>query len=410
MNLFLTVKLAIRGLLANKMRAFLTVLGIIIGVSGIIIILSIGNGAESIIVNQVRSIGSNLVGILPGGRNEDEPPAAIFGIVVTTLKNEDILALKEIPYVRAVSGYNEKITQVVHKNRKSDASVNGVYHQYPDVEDAVIEHGRFFTEAENTGLARVVVLGSTIKNDLFGDGNSIGETIKINNQNFRVIGVFEYRGTSGFSNKDASVFIPSSTMQKLILGVNHVTLARVKVEDARYLDQTIEAIKNVLRTRHGITDPIDDDFTVSGMEQNISTLGQITGSIKLFLAAIAFVALIVGGVGVMNVMYVTVTERTHEIGLRKALGARRRDILNQFLVEAITITSIGGAIGIILGILTSLAVAVIVQQFGYLWDFIVTMNSIFYASVAVIIIGIVFGYAPAKKAASASAIEALRYE
>lgn len=410
MNILLTIKLAIRGLLVNKMRAFLTILGIIIGVSGIIVIVSVGNGAESLIVNQVKSVGSNLVGILPGGGDDDEPPAALFGIVVTTLKNDDIEALKEIPHVQAVSGYNKTVEQIVYKNRKTESTINGVYAQYPEVEDALVVQGRFFTEADDASLARVVVIGSEIKKELFDEGDPIGENIKIHRHNFRVIGVFEERGASGFETTDSHVFIPSRTMQKLVLGVNHVSLARVKVEDDIYVDQTVDAIRNILRTRHGIMDPKDDDFTVSSMAQGLDMIREVTGSIKLFLTAIAFIALIVGGIGIMNVMYVSVTERTHEIGLRKALGARRADILKQFLVEAVAITGLGGAIGITIGTLFSLMVALVIQQLGYSWSFIVTLDSVLYASLAITGIGITFGYAPAKKAASYRAIEALRYE
>jgi len=410
MNILLTIKLAIRGLLINKMRAFLTILGIIIGVSGIIVIVSVGNGAESLIVNQVQSVGSNLVGILPGGGGEDEPPAAVFGIVITTLKNEDILALKEIPHVQAVSGYNKTVEQITYKNRKAESTINGVYTQYPEVEDAIVVEGRFFTEAEDSGLARIVVIGSSIKKELFDEGDPIGENIKIHGQNFRVIGVFEERGSSGFSNNDSYVFVPARTMQKVVLGINHISLARVKVDEAQYVDQTVDAIRNVIRTRHGITNPADDDFLVSSMAQGLETLSQVTGSIKLFLTAIAFIALIVGGIGIMNVMYVSVTERTREIGLRKALGARKKDILQQFLIEAVTITSLGGIIGIAIGVVVSLLVALVIQQLGYSWDFIVTMDSIFYASTAIMAIGIIFGYSPAKKASSYRAIEALRYE
>jgi putative ABC transport system permease protein len=410
MNILLTIKIAIRGLLLNKVRAFLTVLGVIIGVSGIIVIVSVGNGAESLIVNQIESVGSNLIGILPGGREEDEPPAALFGIVITTLKNEDILALKEIPHVEAVSGYNKAVEQVLYRNRKTETTINGVFASYPIVEDATVDTGRFFTEAEDASLRKVVILGSAIKEELFGEEDPIGKQIKIHNHNFRVIGTFTERGASGFANNDSQVYIPVQTMQKLVLGINHLSMARVKVDQAENVDQAVDNIATVIRARHGISNPTDDDFAVASQSQGLSTLVNVTGSIKLFLAAIAFIALIVGGIGIMNVMYIAVTERTHEIGLRKAIGAKQADILKQFLVEAIVITGIGGIIGIVVGILVSLAIAFGIQQLGYSWDFIVTVNSVLYASLIIIGIGIVFGYAPAKKAAAFNAIEALRYE
>lgn len=410
MNIFLTIKIAIRGLLLNKVRAFLTTLGVIIGVSGIIVIVSVGNGAESLIVNQITSVGTNLIGILPGGSEEGEPPSALFGIVITTLKADDLLALREVPHVVAVSGYNNTVEPVVYRSKKTESTINGVFASYPLVEDAVIDEGRFFTDSEDASLAKVVVLGSAVKEELFGEEDPLGKQMKIHTHNFRVIGYFEERGVSGFSNDDSHVYIPSQTMQKLVLGVNHVAMGRVKVDDAENVESALTNIKSILRSRHGIDNPDDDDFTARSQLQGLETLSSVTGSIKLFLAAIAFIALIVGGIGIMNVMYIAVTERVSEIGLRKALGAKRRDILSQFLTEAVVITSVGGVIGVTLGVLVSFGIAYAIQQLGYSWNFIVTIDSILYASLIIMGIGIVFGYAPAKKAAKLSAIEALRYE
>lgn len=410
MNILLIIKIALRGLLLNKVRAFLTVLGVIIGVSGIITIVSVGNGAESLIVNQIEGVGSNLIGILPGASEEGEPPAALFGIVVTTLKAEDILAFKDIPHVIAVSGYNQAVEQIVYKNRKAESTINGVFPEYPIVEDAVIGVGRFFSESDDASLAKVVVIGSDVRKELFGEEDPIGKQIKIHSHNFRVIGVFNERGATGFSSNDSHVFIPNNTMRKLVAGVNHISMARVKVDSAERVDEVLHSMENILRTRHGIKDPIDDDFTIRSMAQGLETLVTITGSLKLFLAAIAFIALIVGGIGIMNIMYIAVTERTREIGLRKALGAKNADILKQFLIEAVVITGVGGLIGIAIGFAISLLIATVIQQLGYSWDFIVTMDSVLYASLIIAGIGIIFGFAPAKKAAGYNAIEALRYE
>lgn len=410
MNIFLTVRMALRGLLSNKMRAFLTVLGIIIGVSGIIIIVSVGNGAESLIVNQIKSIGANLIGILPGSSEKGEPPAAVFGIVITTLKNEDILALKDIPHVTAVSGFNKSVESVLYRNKKTEATINGVFAGYPEVEEAVIEEGRFFSESEDSSLKKVIVLGSGVRDELFGDEPSLGKQVKIRNQSFRVIGFFEERGATGFSSNDSHVYVPSQTMQKLILGENHLAMARVKVDSAENVDEVLANVESVIRMRHGITDPEDDDFIASSQAQGLATLMKVTGSIKLFLAAIAFIALVVGGIGIMNVMYIAVSERTREIGLRKALGARQRDIMRQFLVEAIVVTGVGGVIGVFFGVVVSLLIAVVVQSLGYSWDYIVTADSVLYAFLIIVGIGIVFGYAPARRASGFNAIDALRYE
>ncbi len=410
MNIFLTIKLAIRGLLVNKMRAFLTLLGIIIGVTGIIVIIAVGNGAESLITNQVKSIGTNLIGILPGGGDDEGPPAALFGIVVTSLKAEDAIALRDIPHVEAVSGYNKDVETIVYKNRKTESTANGVFSDYPIVEDAIMEQGRFFNEAEDASLAKVVVLGNEVKKTLFGESDPVGESVKIRNHSFKVIGYFQERGVSGFSNADSEIYIPNKTMQKLVLGVNHIALARVKVDDSENVPLVVESVKSTLRARHGIGPEEKDDFTIASQAQGLETIGNITGSLKLFLTAIAAIALIVGGIGIMNVMYISVTERTHEIGLRKALGAQRRDILNQFLIESVAITGLGGLIGIALGLIISVLVAFVIQALGYSWDFILTMESIIYAVGVIAAIGITFGYAPAKRASQKRAIEALRYE
>lgn len=410
MNIFLTIKIAINGLLANKMRAFLTILGIIIGISGIITIVSVGNGAESLIVNQVESMGTNLVGVIPGGSGKNEPPAALFGIVITTLTNDDIEAISDIPHVIAASAYNNTVEQISYRSRNTESSINGVSPGYPIVEDAIIAEGRFFSESENNSLSRVIVLGHQIKEDLFGSTNPIGERIKIRSQNFRVIGYFGERGVTGFANSDTHVYIPSKTMQKLVLGINHVGFARLKVDKAENAQIAVQHAESILRARHNIKSPEEDDFTVNSQAQGLAMVSNITGSIKLLLTAIAAIALIVGGIGIMNVMYIAVTERIHEIGLRKALGAKRKDILKQFLIEAVTITGIGGLIGILVGVSVSFVIAVAVQNFGYAWDYIVTIDSIIIATIAIVSIGIIFGYAPAKKASSKRAIEALRYE
>lgn len=410
MNIFLTLKLAIRGLLVNKMRAFLTLLGIIIGVTGIIVIVSLGAGAQSLVLNQFQAIGTNLVGILPGGGEDDGPPAALFGIVITTLKTDDILALRDIPHVVAVSGYNNDVETLLAENKKTEGTVMGVFADYPVLEDAVLANGRFFNEAEDSSLAKVAVLGHEIKQTLYGDRDPIGEKLKIRNFSFKVIGYFNERGVTGFNNSDNEIYIPNNTMQKLIMGINHLGYARVKVDNADYIDITVEAIKSTIRARHGIGPGEDDDFRVTSLAQGLETLSNVTGSIALFLTAIAGIALIVGGIGIMNVMYISVTERTHEIGLRKALGAQRKDILKQFLIESVAITGLGGVIGIGIGVTLSLIAAFVIQSLGYSWDFIVTFESIFVASGVIGAIGIIFGYKPAQRASRMRAIEALRYE
>jgi len=410
MHYWHTIKLAVTGLLANKMQAFLTVLGTIIGVASIIMIIAIGNGAESMIINQIESIGSNLIGVIPGGSEEGEAPSAMMGIVVTTLKYEDVKALEDIPHVIGAAGYSETIKQVVYENTKTETSIIGTMTSYPIVNDAFVAQGRFFNEIEERNTAKVAVLGYGIKKDLFGLMDPIGKTIKVEGTALKVIGYMNERGSSGFANKDTQIYIPIRTMQKLILGTDHVSIVHLKIDDAQFTDQTMDSMENILRTRHDIDNPKDDDFTIKSQAQQLSTISSVTGAIKIMLTFIAFIALIVGGIGIMNVMYISVTERTREIGLRKAIGAKPRDILNQFLIEAIAITGIGGAIGIFIGVVLSALVAIGIQRLGYTWSFIIDGESLIAASITIVGIGIIFGYAPAKKASKLNAIDALRYE
>ncbi len=413
MNFFQAAYGSFKNLASHKLRSFLTMLGMIIGISSVIIIMSIGASAQGLILNQIKSVGSNLVGILPGAPSEEGPPSALFGITVTTLRYEDALALaktQNVSHVVAVASYVKGIGTISWENRSVDTNITGTTANYIEVEDTDVAIGRFFTLEEEKTISRVIVLGSKVAKDLLENNDPLGQTVKVKRENFKVIGVMEERGSVAFQDEDDQIFLPLVTAQKLLLGINHLGFIRVKVDDTKNLDQSVEDIELTLRERHNITDPIYDDFTVRNVQQALDILTQVTNALKFFLASIAAIALLVGGIGIMNIMLVAVNERIREIGLRKAVGAKRSSIMNQFLAETIVISLAGGLIGVVLGTVISAIIAIVANYLGYKWDFIVTIGSVTLASSVSIIIGLIFGLYPARKAAKLDPIEALRYE
>lgn len=396
----------------NKMRSFLTMLGIIIGVMSVIIIMSVGAGAQSLILNQIKSMGSNLIGVLPGQSDEKGPPASVMGVEITSLKYDDIreLVSGQFSHLIGAAVYVKGTDTVSWGDQKTDTTFVGTSAGLPVVEDTRVSAGRFFTDEEERGMSRVAVLGSEVAKDLFQDIDPIGKQIKIKKTNFNIIGVMRERGTIGFQNQDNQIFVPISAAQKLLLGINYISFARLKVDDAKNVDSSMEYIKMVLRERHDIDDPEDDDFTVSSMAQGIESITSITDALKFFLVAVAAIALVVGGIGIMNIMLAAVQERTREIGLRKAVGAKHRHIIMQFLLETVAITFIGGVIGILLGIIISVLIAVTARSLGYDWSLVISLSSILLACLMSIGIGLIFGIVPARRASQLDPIEALRYE
>jgi len=396
----------------TKMRSFLTMLGIIIGVMAVIVVMSVGKGAESLIFNQIKSMGSNLVGVLPGASEEDGPPASVFGIVNTSLKYEDgeEIIKKGCDCIESLAMYVSGNDVVNVEDNKINANFSGTTASYINVEDTEVGEGRFFTKEEEKGVAKVAVLGFEVVEKLFGDQDPIGRRIRIKKTNFLIIGAMKERGKSGFQNQDDQIFVPISTAQKLLLGVNHISLVRAKVDDEKNLDKALDSMTWILRDRHNIDVGEKNDFTINSMEQGLEALSSVTSALRLFLASVAAIALVVGGFGIMNIMLASVQERTREIGLRKALGAKRSHITMQFLIESSVITFLGGVIGVILGILISILTAKIVQVLGYDWDLVITPFSIILGAGVSIGIGLIFGIIPARKAAKLDPIEALRYE
>ena len=397
----------------NKVRSILTMLGIIIGVSAVIMIISVGAGAQSLIFNQIKSQGTNLVAVFPGSGEDDGPPVSVMGVVITTLKYDDIKALKDSarsPYVEAYTGYVRGNTTVVWQGNKEDTTYIGASAGLLDVEGTKVVKGNFFTEEDEKTLQRVAVLGSDVKKNLFGDQDPIGQVIKIDKTTFRVIGVMTERGVSGFANQDNQIYVPITTAQKLLLGINYVSYGRFKINDENKIDIAMSDIEEILRDRHDIALNEPKDFDVRSQKESLDVLLKITNAVKFFLAAIAGIALVVGGIGIMNIMLVSVQERIREIGLRKAVGAKSKQILFQFLLETVVLTFLAGIIGIIFGILVSYGISSVITFLGYDWEFSISLFSIILGVVVSSGIGLIFGLVPARRASKLNPIEALRYE
>ncbi len=410
MYIFNTLKYTWRNLFLQKGRSFLTMLGIIIGVAAVISVMAVGASAEKFVIGQIEAMGSNIIGIMAGGGEEHGVPAAALGIEITTLKYEDALALEELPHFIAVCPYIAGQGTVIYGNTNKDVSYTGVSQSYINVEDASIGRGRFFKQEEVDSLARVAVLGSKTKEDFFGNDEALGKRIKINQVSFKVIGIMEERGMSGFQNNDEQIFLPVKTAQKILLGIDHVAFLRGKVDNEKNVGLTITQAESILRHRHNIDDPAKDDFSVRSTVQALNMLGSVTLALSLFLAMVAGISLVVGGVGIMNIMFVSVNERTQEIGLRKSLGAKNKAIMIQFLIESSFLTLIGGILGIILGILIAWLISLGANYFGYSWPFIITLMPIVISVLMAAGIGLIFGLWPAYRASRLNPIRALRYE
>ena len=413
MKLSAPIKISYNNLMAAKFRSFLTILGIIIGIASVIVVMAIGASAQQLVLSQVSGIGSNLISVLPGASVEKGPPASALGIVTTTFKNDDLKALldkKNVPDVTDGSGYVSGVSTAKYLDNSISTSYQGVSASFPEVESVDIASGRFFTDDEDNSLSRVAVLGANEVQKLFPGVDPLGKVFTMKDTNFTVIGTFAARGSAGFSSPDDTVYVPLQTAQKLLLGIDYLNFVRLKVDSVDNIDRASADVTTTMRIQHKIKDPTDDDFSVRNTQQAISTITTITNVLSYFLAGVAAISLLVGGIGIMNIMLISVQQRIREIGLRKAVGARNRHIVTQFLVESIFITFIGGVIGILFGALIALLAYFIINALGYTWQFLVPISSIIMATSVSIIIGVVFGLYPARKASQISPMEALRYE
>ncbi len=402
-----------RALKSNKTRSFLTMLGIVIGVGAVVLIMSLGAGAQSLILGQLDSFGTDLVGVLPGASDEKGPPATAFGVVPTSLKHEDIVALrdkKNVPNLKYAVSYYDINLPVSWQDNNYDTAIKGFNGDYLEIENINVSSGRFFSDSEMDSALRLAVIGQTVADEVFADNNPVGKRMKIGNQTVEVIGVLEEKGKAGFSDPNDQILVPLEFAQKVLAGVNYLSSAYVRVDDMDNIDYAMNDIKITLRERHNIDNPDEDDFSVRAFKDALELVTTITNAIKYFLAAMAALSLIVGGVGIMNIMLVSVTERTREIGLRKAIGAKNSHIRLQFLFESIVLTLIGGIIGLLIGIFFAWLVSVVVQALGYDWAFAVSFFAFALAIGLSTLIGVVFGFYPANRASKLDPIEALRYE
>ncbi len=394
-------------LTANKVRSGLTVLGIVIGISSVIAMLAIGQGAQSSIQSSIQSIGSNLIIVMPGAQRGAGINISAGRGSAKSLTLEDSTAISNT--VTSLAGVSPEVSgryQVTGKGTNTNTSVVGVMSAYQTVRNVQVDTGDFINDQQVSSGARVAVIGPTTRDDLFGtDGDAIGQSIKIKNIIFKVVGITKAKGGSGFSNQDDMIYIPITTAQRYLSGDQYVTSISVSATDAASTADVQQQITDLLMTRHNIKDSASSDFSTLNQADIVSAASSVTGIFTILLGGVAGISLVVGGIGIMNMMLTNVTERTREIGLRKAIGAKRNDISRQFLIEAVVLTFSGGVIGVILGWLISFGVT----YFGLL-QAKVTLSSVILAFSVSAGIGIIFGYYPARRAAMLNPIDALRYE
>lgn len=421
---FISIKLALRNLYNNKVRTALSLLGIVIGVTSVILILSLGNGLRNFVVGQVESFGTDVVQIevkVPQTSqiSSENVSSMAGGMQITTLKLDEVEDVAKLSNIGAWYG-GILSQQITIRDDESDQSfIFGVTDGMMEADGgAELEAGSFFGQEDDRDLKQVAVLGSTMKELFFPGEEAVGGSIKIGGKKYKVVGVMKERGSTGGFSFDEVIFIPVQTLQKKIMGIDHIQFAIFKINNMDLVDQTMEEMRMIMRDKHDIEydneedkkDGIDDDFAVMSIAEAKELLEKIFGVINILLISLASVSLVVGGVGIMNVMYVAVTERTQEIGLRKSVGARNIDILWQFIFEAVFLTLLGGIIGIVIGIILSETATYIISTYGWAVRFEVTGMSVVVAVGFSTIVGMVFGFYPARRASQLTPAEALRKE
>ena len=405
-------KTSITGLKTHKSRSVLTILGIVIGVTAIMLVMSLGEGAQNLILGQIQGSGSKTIAIVPG--RHPKGPSDIVQTFSDSLKENDLESLKKKSNVPDIGEVMPIVFGGVSGAYESEAYFFTVFGATPAITkffDLSTERGNFFTGEDINSRNDVIVIGGKIKEKLFGESDAVGRKIKIKGRNFRVVGVFPSKGQFSFFNVDEMGIIPYTTAQQYVFGIKYYNRLIAEADSEEVIPRAVEDIKRTLRDNHNITDPEKDDFFIETQGQAIEQVSSILNILTAFLAAIAAISLLVGGVGIMNIMLVSVTERTREIGLRKAIGATEKNILVQFLLEAIILTLAGGIIGIILGASLSFLVSLILSRvLATNWAFTFPLNAVFLGIGVSAFIGLIFGIWPARRAAKKSPIEALRYE
>lgn len=391
----------------NKMRTGLAVLGIVIGIGSVIALISLGQATQYSITSRIESLGSNLLTVNPGSQSQGGVRSAQGTRTTLTLEDAEAISTSpDITSIKTVSPEVSKRLQVVTGSANTNTQVVGATQNYATVHKVEIAEGTFLTETDNSSVARVAVIGPQVATDLFGEGgNPIGQNIRISGKNFSVIGVTVSKGGTGFNNQDDIVYIPLSTAQKQIFGSSSLGSIALEAKSSDVMTTAQTEVGYLLLARHKFTDPTQADFSIFSQQDILNTASSTTSTFTSLLSGVAAISLLVGGIGIMNIMLVTVTERTREIGLRKALGAKKKTIITQFLVESIILTFTGGVLGIVLGIIISFIVSKLMSS-----AFIISASSLLLAFAVSATIGIVFGWYPAKKASDLQPIEALRYE
>jgi putative ABC transport system permease protein len=407
-------KTSFKALYTHKARSALTILGIVIGITAIILIMAVGYGAENLILGQLSGMGAEIIVVRPG-REPKGPSDFAEALFSDSLKDRDVAALKNksnVPGLQAVAPAVIVPGSASYMGETYKPTIFGWTAQMmEDLFDIKASEGLFFDDADIRQKASVAIIGAKVKKELFGNSDALGKNIKIKNRNFKVVAVLESRGQVSFFNVDEIVLLPYTTAASYLLGVDYYHEIIVKAETPEAVARTVRDIEITLREMHNITDPEKDDFYVETQQGLVNQVKIITGVLTLFLTAVVSISLVVGGIGIMNIMLVSVTERTREIGLRKSLGATEKDIMTQFLLEAVTLTTTGGAIGVALGAILSFLMSVILTQVAGLdWGFSFPIIAVILGFGVSAGVGLVFGLYPAKKASEKSPIEALRYE
>ena len=394
-------------LTANKGRSALTILGIVVGITSVIVMVAFGNAVQNYIESSISSLGANLITVMPGGSSSGRiGGGGGAGGNTNSLTTKDVEGIKRLKSVVSVAPLASGSYQVSAEASNTNVTINGTTSEYPRVKNETVEYGSWFTDTQEGNSAKVAVIGPDTANTLFGSKTSgVGQHIRISGQPFTVIGITKAKGSSGFGSSDAIVYIPFESFQDHLSKSTGISSVYVEASSQDVMTQLQSDITDLLLTNHGIADSNKADFRIMNQAQISSTLGTITSALTVFLGAIAGISLVVGGIGIMNMMLTTVTERIREIGLRKALGATRSDLTSQFLAEAVTLTMLGGFIGIALGWSAALAVSTFSQ-----YNATVSASAILLAVGVSTAIGVVFGYYPARQAAKLDPIEALRYQ